>query len=88
MENIALRLLAWCYQHTLTTIMVVALTVGLVASSFVNEEPVYQGDYWVHCGANMPIAVRAYHFENKFYYEDLGGERVEVKLSRCTITKA
>lgn len=77
MENIFLRLVAWCYRHPLTAILALALTVGLSVGSMVEEKPVYQGDYWLHCGGGLPVQVKAYHFENKFYYEDLSGKRLQ-----------
>lgn len=86
MENLALRLVAWCYHHPLTAILALALTVGLTVGSMVEEKPVYQGDYWLKCGAEMPVLTKAYHFENGFYYE-VDGKRLRVKLSKCTITK-
>lgn len=86
MENLFLRLVAWCYQYPLTVTLALGLAAGISFATLVEEEPVYQGEYWLKCGPEMPILAKAYHFENQFYYE-VDGKRLLVKLSKCTITK-
>lgn len=86
MKHILSCAVAWCYRHPLTVILTLAFAVGLTAGALVEEKPVYQGDYWVRCGTNLPVLAKAYHYQNQFYYE-VDGKRLQVKLSKCTITR-
>ena len=86
MENVFFTLAVWCRRYPLTIIMVLAVVVGVTVGSMVEEKPVYQGDVWIKCGVEMPVQAKAYHFKNQFYYE-VDGRRLQVKLSRCTITR-